>query len=365
MSPVALNDSTSARIFSPVAASPTQELLRRLESWNVGFLAQSSGELQRALRAGARPSNIILCGAFKSGHDVMVAARIGLRALEVESFAEFEELCLEEHRVAMRDSPLRVCLRLETPWTPAPSGLRPDEVVVALERLRRLEHMVCVGLTVGWRECTACSPEEYDATLVQLRGLASNILASGHPIEFVMVGPRSLTRLGGDGGETTMRVTADHFAGAPFRVYFSCGDAIFRQSTHKVGRALRISRGADDSDYCYVDIRYTEGWQESLPLVPLREPSGSSAAHLHEAPSTIFLGRSSFDHQPVRLGQWVWSDLKPGVPVMLPCVGAAFAAAASASCSVPRPTEILVTDEGEVVVIRVRDDLERSLSCEM
>jgi diaminopimelate decarboxylase len=364
--PGALNDATCARVFSPVAASPTQELLRRLDRWNVGFLAQSAGELERALRAGAKASNVILCGAFKSVTDVVAAAGLGVRAVEVESFAEFEDLCSDEVRMAVRVRPLRLCLRVEVPWTPVPSGLRADEILVAFERVRHLDHAVCVGLSAGWRESSACTEEQYDAILRQLRSLAMNLISSGHPVESVMVGPRSHLHIESraDGtmeGESYMRLTREHFQDAPFRVYFSCGDAVFHRSTHKIGRVLRVSKGALGRDTCYVDIRYPEGWRQTDPLLPLASPGPRPDEGDLVVPPISFVGRSSFDHQPLKFGEWVWPHVRPGLPIILPRVGAAFAASASASCSVPRPTELLVTEEGDVVVIRSRDSLDGAM----
>lgn len=368
--PGAFNDARCARVFSPIAASPTQELLRRLDQWNVGFLAQSAGELERALRAGAKASNVILCGAFKSVSDVVAAAQKGVRAIEVESFAEFEDLCSEDVSQVVQGEPLRLCLRVEVPWTPVPSGLRTDEILVAFERVRHLNHAVCVGLSAGWRESSACTEEQYDSILSQLRNLAMNLILSGHPVESVMVGPRSHLHIENrpDGtmeGEAYLRLTREHFQEAPFRVYFSCGDAVFHRSTHKIGRVLRVSTGTTGRNTCYVDIRYPEGWRQTEPLLPLASPHPRLCKTDLGLPPLSFVGRSSFDHQPLKFGEWVWPHVQPGLPIILPRVGAAFAASASASCSVPRPTELLITDEGEVVVIRSRDSLHGAISNEM
>jgi diaminopimelate decarboxylase len=362
--PGSWNDARSAHLFSPISVSATQELLRRLQEWRVGFLAWSASDVERALRAGARPFNVILCGAFKSRKEVVQAAHLGLRAVEVESLEELAELNSEDVQLACRTKPLRVTLKMRRLTCGEDTGLTPDELSFALERLRRWDHVVCVGLSIGWQRCGSIPLDEYEKLLLQSKNFAISQLASGHPLEFVMLGSRARREVGEQAGvEGHLELTKTIFEGSPFRVYFSCGDTIFGATTHVIGKVLRVLSDSLGVHKVVTDIVYPEGWPVSETGVSLTPPQERSSPW--DSAQVEILGRRGANHAPVVLGRWRGRVPVAGSLVLLPSVGASFAAAAAVSCSLPRSPEILVGEEGECVVVRARGSLEQSLTTEV
>ena len=80
--------SVDARIRYAVKANSNLEVLRRLVALGAGFDIVSGGELERVIRAGADPSDVVFSGVGKSHQEISFALKAGIGCLNVESVAE-------------------------------------------------------------------------------------------------------------------------------------------------------------------------------------------------------------------------------------------------------------------------------------
>ena len=365
---------SAAQVYASVSAHPTMELLRRLSHWEMGLVAQSAGEVQRALRAGVASHSILFSSAFKTEQEMLQAHGQGLLAIEVESLPEFEELLGTVFQDAAENTghPVRICLRVGIGKRTQLDALSLDEALYVCGRLRTCGHLSLVGISSAWGRCEETDIENFRVVVQTLRSFVEEQLSAGFPLEFAMIGARSKLNLQSPeespeqcSPKSYSRVTYQVFRGAPFRVYFSCEDAIFRQSTHLLGRVVRVSEGADRLT-CYLDIAVPGHSSDSTFVLPL-SPQALEKQNLHPRcvprKDRAVVGRSCLDHTPVYLSAAQF-EVRAGMKVLLPAVGAGFCPQASQAGSVLRPTEVLITSEGEVVVLRRRDTLESCLGLE-
>lgn len=94
---------TPHRIFYAMKANSNLALLRLLHDAGTGFDIVSRGELQRAIMAGAKGSDIVYSGVGKSCEDIRAALRADIGCFNVESIPELErinEVALQEGRIA-------------------------------------------------------------------------------------------------------------------------------------------------------------------------------------------------------------------------------------------------------------------------
>jgi len=80
------------RIFYSVKASSTLAILGLLQALGAGADVVSVGEIERALRAGFRPADIVFSGVGKTARELRRALELGIRSINVESFAELRLL---------------------------------------------------------------------------------------------------------------------------------------------------------------------------------------------------------------------------------------------------------------------------------
>lgn len=80
--------SGNARIRYAVKANSNLEVLRRLSALGAGFDIVSGGELERVIRAGAEPSDVVFSGVGKSHQEISFALKAGIGCLNIESVAE-------------------------------------------------------------------------------------------------------------------------------------------------------------------------------------------------------------------------------------------------------------------------------------
>ena len=82
------------RICYAMKANSNLAILQVLSSLNCGFDIVSGGELDRALAAGANPSDVIFSGVGKSKSEIRAALRAGIGCFNVESTGELSLLDL-------------------------------------------------------------------------------------------------------------------------------------------------------------------------------------------------------------------------------------------------------------------------------
>ena len=107
----ARNAHTSPKLCYAVKANSNFELLRVLKGAGAAFDVVSVGEMQRALRIGAHPNNIIFAGVGKRDDELVAALTARIGWVNVESAQELQvlsDLAVARHikqRVALRLNP--------------------------------------------------------------------------------------------------------------------------------------------------------------------------------------------------------------------------------------------------------------------
>jgi len=130
-----------------VKANPSPAILRVLASLGLGADIASGGELAAATRAGFDLRRVVMTGPGKTDAELAAAIRGGVRAITIESLEEVDVL-VDMASLAGRHQGLLLRLTADstgrmTEVTPiisgagaAKFGLLPDEVDVAIDRLR-------------------------------------------------------------------------------------------------------------------------------------------------------------------------------------------------------------------------------------
>jgi len=101
-----------AQIYYSAKANGNLPILRTLTQAGAGIDTVSGGEIYRAIRAGAKPKDIVFAGAGKSREEIRYALEQGIGWLNVENVLELEHihaiassLDMESVRVALRFNP--------------------------------------------------------------------------------------------------------------------------------------------------------------------------------------------------------------------------------------------------------------------
>ena len=81
-----------ALVCYAVKANSNLAVLNVLARLGAGFDIVSLGELERVLRAGGRPENIVFSGVGKQAHEIKRALAVGIRCFNIESEAELERV---------------------------------------------------------------------------------------------------------------------------------------------------------------------------------------------------------------------------------------------------------------------------------
>lgn len=101
--------SVDARIRYAVKANSNIEVLRRMVAIGAGFDIVSGGELERVIRAGGSPSDVVFSGVGKSHQEISFGLKAGIRCFNVESKAEMFRIAEIAERLAIT---ARVAIRV-------------------------------------------------------------------------------------------------------------------------------------------------------------------------------------------------------------------------------------------------------------
>jgi diaminopimelate decarboxylase len=139
-----------------VKANDALALLRIASESGLGADIVSSGELEKALRAGVPAGRIVFSGVGKRRDEIRAALEAGIRSLNVESLAELEIVAEEARRVG-RPAPVSVRLNpdvnaathryVATGAATSKFGLGAREALEALERAAAEEDLEPVGVS--------------------------------------------------------------------------------------------------------------------------------------------------------------------------------------------------------------------------
>lgn len=93
--------SVHARIRYAVKANSNLEVLRRMGHLGAGFDIVSGGELERVIRAGADPSDVVFSGVGKTRQELSFALKLGIGCFNVESVAETRRIAEIAEQLAL------------------------------------------------------------------------------------------------------------------------------------------------------------------------------------------------------------------------------------------------------------------------
>ena len=79
-------------VYYSVKANSSLSILKLLSDLGAGFDIVSIGELERVIKVGANPKKIVYSGVGKSESDIKKSLELGIRCINVESFAELERI---------------------------------------------------------------------------------------------------------------------------------------------------------------------------------------------------------------------------------------------------------------------------------
>lgn len=79
-------------VYYSVKANSSLTILKLLSNLGAGFDIVSIGELNRVIKIGADPKKIVYSGVGKSESDIESSIQLGIKCLNVESFAELERI---------------------------------------------------------------------------------------------------------------------------------------------------------------------------------------------------------------------------------------------------------------------------------
>ena len=185
-----------ARICYAVKANPALAILRILVQAGCGFDIVSAGELERVLRAGARPDTVLFSGIGKTRAEMQYALQAGIGCFNVESLAELDALDTLARSLG-RVAPVSIRVNPDVDAHTHPyisTGMKNNKFGIAHEQaLAAYQHAARLpGLRVAGIDChigsqiTEAAP--YLEAMDRLLDLVAAIEAAGIPIGHIDFG---------------------------------------------------------------------------------------------------------------------------------------------------------------------------------
>jgi diaminopimelate decarboxylase len=184
------------RVHYALKANATLALVRRMRELGAGADANSSGEIQTALRAGFTPDQIVCTGVGKSLAELEHAIGLGVKAINVESPGEIERIAA---RAAALGRVARVAVRvnpdveagshphISTGHRATKFGVGPDDAIAMIREMHRRPAIAVVGLHMHIGSQVS-SLEPISRAARTLVDLAAALAAEGIPLEHLDVG---------------------------------------------------------------------------------------------------------------------------------------------------------------------------------
>ena len=184
------------RTHYAVKANSNLAILRRLAELGAGFDIVSGGELERVLRAGAPPSNIVYSGVGKSVEELSFALKSGIGCINVESESEFDRISRVGKTLNIRPNiALRVNPEIDADTNPylatalssSKFGLSPREVLSLAYRSKTHTDMHLVGIACHLGSQIS-SIKPYENALCELLKLVDQLQEIGVDLHYLNVG---------------------------------------------------------------------------------------------------------------------------------------------------------------------------------
>ena len=184
------------RLHYALKANATLALVRRMRELGAGADANSSGEIQTALRAGFTPDQIVCTGVGKSRAELEHAIGLGVSAINVESPGEIERIAAiaaahgRVARVAVRVNPdvdAGSHPHISTGHQATKFGVVPDDALAMIRDMTGRPAIKVVGLHmhIGSQVRSVEPIAQAARTLVDL---AATLAAERIPLEHLDVG---------------------------------------------------------------------------------------------------------------------------------------------------------------------------------
>ena len=184
------------RVCFAVKANGNLSVLARFAAAGTGFDIVSGGELERVLRAGGSPANVVFSGVGKSVADIDFAIKCGVDMLNVESESELERIAAraqllgQRARIAVRVNPdvdPRTHPYIATGLKESKFGVPREQALVLLRRAAQLPALEVVGVAchIG-SQISRTAP--FGEALAALLALVDELAAHGVRIEQLDIG---------------------------------------------------------------------------------------------------------------------------------------------------------------------------------
>ena len=273
------------RIFYAVKANSNLAVLNLLARQGSGFDIVSGGELERVLRAGGTPDDIVFSGVGKTDEEIETAVRAGIHCFNVESAEELDRIQhigREQDRVA--PVALRVNPDVDARTHPYIStGLRENKFGVAIEdapalykKAAKASHLEVLGVDchIG-SQLMELGP--YEDAVQRVLALVDRLTQEGMVIRHLDLG-------GGLGVQYENQVppTPEDYVATLLRhvprdmpVHIEPGRSIAAEAGIFVTRVLYL-KPTDQRNFAIVDGAMNDlirpslygAWQEIVPITP-------------------------------------------------------------------------------------------------
>lgn len=181
-------DGMPVRLHFAVKANSNLAVLNLLRELGAGVDIVSGGELQRALRAGFKGTDVVFSGVGKTADELAAALGAGIKTINVESPAELELLqqVAEQLRlmapVALRVNP-DVSVDTPHPYTRTGEhgmkfGIPDDQVLDVVKAAQGMPNISIVGVAAHLGSQIS-NPDPFSITAAQLVDLAEQITGMG------------------------------------------------------------------------------------------------------------------------------------------------------------------------------------------
>lgn len=360
-----------------VKANPSLGIIRLLAQQGAGFDIVSQGELQRVIAAGADAGKVVFSGVGKTTEELRFALSQSVGCINVESLFEVEQLGDIAASMGLR-APVSIRINPDIDAQTHPyisTGLKENKFGLSLPQALAAYQIAKghPGLEIVGVDChigsqiTTLAPflAAADRVLAFVDALAEQGIALSHIDLGGGLGvcyhdetpPAPATLV--EALVTRVKAWADQRARAVPRLVFEFGRAIVGNAGVLISAVTLLKPGASAADrhFAVVDAAMNDLMRPSLygawhEVIPLSTTPSSQAQ------------RARWDMVgPIcESGDWLAKDrdlaLAPGDLVAFASAGAYGSAMGSQYNSRPKPPEVLVRADGQVVLLRRRERFE-------
>lgn len=185
------------RLHYALKANSTLAVVSHLRGLGAAADVNSAGELEVALRAGFAPDQIVVTGVGKTRAEIDRAVRLGVAALNAESFGEIDRIAAiaeaagTQARIAVRINPdveAGTHRHISTGSSSTKFGVSLDEARRMIREVARRPALRVVGLHVHVGSQITDSPEPLARGAAVLVKLARELMAGGLALEHIDLG---------------------------------------------------------------------------------------------------------------------------------------------------------------------------------